>query len=225
MAQLQPSYVYETDPKSGLPRLHSAGGPACGWTNKEVEQIEEHLRLQYASLALEGGGTLEIKGRTVYVRRRAGDVSRQPTLELLTADPAAAPPVPLTAAPPAIQKPVSWFAGFETTLAESLASVRGNALDEPDKAMIELVLKELRRIHETRSSGELAAIFLGAVTLLAERLKRGNQPAKSTPYTFALTGIEKLLDPAGTPWGSLPTAPTSDPPPSWFARLWAGLRG
>lgn len=232
-----PTYVFETDPKIGQPRLRFAGGPSFGWTQKDIETVEELLLGRYQSLATDGVGILEYKGTKVQIHRKANDATRQPTLELMGQEVVSLvngstgfrlgqiPLTPMVQPKPIPPTTVDWFKGFLHSVDALLDGERSTSLDEAEKAMIAVVLKEIRSLGERRPAAEVSAMFLGALVFLADRLSRVQQPNKLHPYPYALNGIEKLLDrESPTPWGEIvPTATATekdDMPPSWFHRFW-----
>lgn len=176
----QPNYVFETDPRVGLPRLRLAAGPSLGWSVRDMEQVEAQLLSRYETLALTGAGSLTHKGRTIHVRRKADDRSRQPTLELHTPE----PPVPRSgdanlpvelSAPPATPTR-DWFSDWLGGLDKTVAC--DGQLDEAERAMTRVVLKELLDLGQAKPPEELAVLLFGAVVSLADRLSQAHLPGK-----------------------------------------------
>jgi hypothetical protein len=226
----EPMLVFETDPQTGTPKLRAVNGAAALWGLKELSQLDDQLRPRYDGLVREGGGTIEFKGRTFHVKKKDGDVSRQPTLELRKDEPApqrVALDAPYT--PPGPAPAHDWGPGFLAEIDRLLGSPEFQALSPVEKAMLRLVRDELCGVLEKNRPPETALLLLTAVLMTAEHLSRTQRPNEPQPYTFALSGLEHLLSrPAGqaqTPWGRLPAAPDREPPPSWLHRLWGRVKG
>jgi hypothetical protein len=224
----EPMLVFETDPQTGTPKLRAVNGAAAFWSPKELSQLEDQLGPRYDGLVREGGGTLEFKGRTLLVKKKDGDGSRQPTLELRKAEfvPQAAgldSPEPR----PELEAIAGWGAGFLAEIDRMLGSPECLTLSAVEKAMLRLARDELGGVVGKNRPEETALLMFTAVLMMAEHQSRTERPDDPQPYTFALKGVESLLSlPPGqaqTPWGRLPATPNRGTPPAWLHRLWGRL--
>jgi hypothetical protein len=222
--------IFETDPHLGTPRLRAANGAAERFLPREVNQLDEQLHSRYEVLVRDGEGTVEHKGRMLYVKKKDGDTSRQPTLEVWTADPSTPRPSPRVPTQP--RPPVSapeWGMGFLAEIDRLVASDRFRGILPVERAMLNLVRDELKTLLDKTPAADFAMVALVALLLTAEQLSRAQRPDEPRPYAYALSGIERVLnaqaDGPPTPWGPLQVQPNGEPPPSWLARAWSRLTG
>ena len=222
--------IFETDPRSGTPKLRAINSAARIWNSRDLGLLEEELRPRYDGLVREGAGTIEFKGRTLHVKKKDGDTSRQPTLELRSEEPSLSPQtdkgvIPLTTA----DVVVDWGQGFLGELDRLFGTVEFKGILPVEKAMLQLVRDELKGMVEKIPATETALLMLVSILMMAEHLSRTQRPGEPHPYTFALSGIERVLKqqnvPFQTVWGTLPAKPNPEPPPWWLARLWNRVTG
>jgi hypothetical protein len=189
----EPVLIFETDPQSGTPRLQAVHGAASPWGPKDLGQLEEQLRARYEGLVRAGAGTIDLRGRTLYVRKKDGDTSRQPTLEVRTAEEPA--PEPVSAASGGPSPPTAaadWTAGLLGEIDRLLASPAFQGLLPVERAMLQLVRDEFQGLLEKAARSETALLLLVSVLSLAEHLCRTQRPGEPHPYAYALGGIERL---------------------------------
>jgi hypothetical protein len=224
----EPIAVFETDPQLGTPKVKPLRGVALNWGETELSALEEQLRSRYECLVRDGQGTARFKSLTLFIKKKADDTSRQPTLGLWQMT-QPAPPLEEKAA--VFMKPIApsldWGECFLGEIDRLLGSERFNAVLPAEKAMLQLVRDELKGILEKTASPERALVVLVSMLMTAEHLSRTQRPNEPHPYAYALSGIERLLNGTAppTPWGKLPTTPNSAPAPSWIGRLWARVMG
>ncbi len=232
----QPILIFETDTKTGTPRLQPVNGFVKNLNERDLNQMEDILRPLYEKVVRDGDLSIDYKGATYLVTKRTGDNSRQPTLELRTEQALTSPtlvrtnwklkPLTLPAAQPQASLPQStWGTLFLAEIDGMIASDDFGRLVPTEKAMLILVRDELRGMMEQQPPRDAALFFLVSILMTAENLSRTQRPTEPQPYTFALSGLERLFrqakEPPHTPWGDLPAPPLSNPPPSWLGRLWS----
>jgi hypothetical protein len=225
----EPVLLFETDPQLGIPRLQSLHGAASTWGFKDLGPLEELLRPRYEEIVRQGQGVVEYRGKHLQVKRKDGDVSRQPTLELRLEEPRTARPVRMAELlKPAPARP-AWALGFLEEVDRLFASPAFEKLLAVEKAMLNLVREELRQLVEDGQSTPLAQLMLVSLLMTAEHLSRTQRPTEPQPYAIALGALERLLNqdsaPARTPWGTLPAETNSKPPPFWLNRWWQRVCG
>jgi hypothetical protein len=225
----EPILLFETDPLLGTPRLHGVNGAAGTWSAKDLRQLEDQLRGRYEVLVREGDGTLDFRGQILYVKKKDGDTSRQPTLELRTVEPFPFRPMEMAPATPMSPPAVAWGAGFLAEIDRLFASAAFNTVLPVEKAMLHLVRDELKGLLEKTPPADTALLVLVSILMTAEHLSRTQRPGEPHPYAYALSGVERLLgqttQPSQTPWGHLPAPPNLEPPPSWLGRFWNRVTG
>jgi hypothetical protein len=231
MTMSEPLMLFETDPLLGTPKLRAVNGAARTWSAKELCQLEEQLRPRYDGLVRAFAGTLEFMGRTLHVKKKEGDSSRQPTLELRSTE---ADTVQATAGSSKTPLPVpasalAWGQGFLAELDRLFATVEFDGILPVEKAMLRLVRDELQRLLDKSPGAEAALLVLVSILTTAEYLSRTQQPQEPHPYAYALSGVEWLLSrmtvSAQTPWGRVSARPNSQPLPSWLGRFWNRVTG
>jgi hypothetical protein len=224
----EPILLFETDDRLGMPKLRASNPAAGDWSAKELALLEELLRPRYDRLVREGDGTIDFKGRRLYVTKKAGDTTRQPTLELRD-EQAPAPRVDgVFVHADAVQSQTNWGQGFLIEIDRLLAGGEVQAILPEERVMLELVRVELKRLFENASTAETGLLVLTAILLMAEQLSISHRPGEPHPYTFALSGIRRLVSQKTTaprtPWGPLPDAPNTTPAPSWLGWAWRRLK-
>ena len=218
---------FETDPQMGVPRLHPVGetGRKSPWNARDLRQIEEQLRSRYETLVRDGSGTLHVLGRTFQVRKQAGDTSRQPTLELYTAEGSAesSPALLSSAKPP--DPPAVRAVWFPTWLDDVERLIDSDRLVRTERIMLDEVVAELRVLSTRLSPPALSHLLFTAVVSLADQLSRLHEPGQPHPYPFALSGLERIQDAEPVPpWGQFTTAISAKPPRSWVGHFWHKLK-
>jgi hypothetical protein len=222
MLMKEPMLIFETDPQLGMPKLQAINGAAKSWTPKDLCLLEEELRPRYDSLVREGKGTVKFKGNILFIKKKDGDQSRQPTLELHSVEwctPQLAEPC---AVPHTSTHTVPWCKGFLADIDRLFASSGFNALLPAEKAMLDVVRKELTAYVDRAPSAEMTLLILVSILVTAEQVCRTLRPNEPRPYTYALSGIGRVLSEEGkpqTPWGDLPKEASPESPPSWLGRF------
>jgi hypothetical protein len=224
----EPMLIFECDPQVGTPKLQTLNGAAKNWKATELALLEEELRPRYESLVREGKGTIQFKGKTLYVNKKDGDTSRQPTLELrslaFTSQQSEKPfglPQPSSPSP-------DWNKGFLAAIDQLFASDGFNAILPVEMAMLKLVRDELQSLFEKKPPADSVLLVLMSILMTAEHLSRTQHPNQPHPYAYALSGIERMLSESAkpqTPWGELPAKPNSEPAPTWLGRFWQQWTG
>ena len=232
-ASKEPLLIFETDPKLGTPRLQSINGAAKTWGLKDLGPLEDLLRPRYEGLVRDGNGVIEFRGQNLQVKRKEGDASRQPTLELrLEEQPPARPALPMVSAPAPVASPLPlpskrWEAGFLEEIDKLFAAPAFEEVLPAEKAMLRLVRDELRTLVERKLSAQFAQLLLVSFLATGEHVNRTQHPSEPQPYSFALSGLERLLNlskfPSPLPWGELPVGLNPRPLPFGFGNLWKRL--
>jgi hypothetical protein len=222
--------VYETDSQLGVPKLQAINGASKTWSQKDLNAMEEQLRPLYDSLVRDGKGSIRYKEKTLYIKKKDGDTSRQPTLELRSFEFCAQS---TTDKPPSFSlSPVTahvWGKGFLAEVDCLYESEPFKAILPAEKMMLDLFRAELSGLIAKTSPADLTLLMLLAILLTAEHVSRSQRPNEPRPYAYALSGIERLLsaDAASppTPWGPVPTEANPEPAPTWLERFWAKMTG
>lgn len=220
--------LFETDPNLGTPKLKLGNGSAGAWSQRDLNALEETLRSRYESFVRDGEGTVVHKGQTLHVKKKAGDTSRQPTLELRSSEAARRPADGFAALLPPSSPATEWGKGLVAEIDRLLASKQFSRAVPAEMAMLRLVRDELRALVETKPD-DMALLILISILRTAEQVSRAQRPSEPHPYAYALGGIERVLSdqPASpqSPWGQLTPRPDDEPPPSWLGRFWSCLSG
>jgi hypothetical protein len=193
-----PTYAFETDAGSGIPRLRPCEGPRGDESPAELQELERLLGARYEQLRREPRSVLRVASRDYLVENRDPNGSRQPRLLIRPAAPPAASSRPeAPASDPAPRNPSDWADGFFAEV-RSLSGRPEQPLFEA--RAIEASAEELQALGRADPT-LLAAVVLAGYLALVDQACRGQDPDRAAVYALALRGLDRILpeSPAGGP--------------------------
>jgi hypothetical protein len=219
------TWVYDTNPITGLPSLRPQDGHTPALAEAEVRDLERAVKSQVERLRREPSSTVQVGGRTYEVESRDPNGSRHPTLLIRPLPPAAAGSAPAEARPG-----TAWSDGlFEE--AGKLAA--GSRLPRLEGRALQAAVEELQAFAQENPAC-LIPLLLGSYLARAEQLYLPGDAQRAGIYGMALRGLERLMpdtDPGASPGGKahppVRVEGGTGPAESWINRLvaWALGRG